>query len=155
MGFNVEIKMATSAALPQTPLHELRRIVDPIVAVLAASATPRRAIAVSSFDPDVMTYFVAAARAELQHLPRLSAWYLTQGEGEVLRSDARRRSVPAAVEFALAAQLSGIVVHSGIAHARMLEVEAALAAGLQVCVPRGSASAATTASAHLLRRYPI
>lgn len=140
VGFNVEVKMATSAALPQTPLHELRRVVDPIVAVLAAAAPARRAIAVSSFDPDVVAYFAAAARAELPHLPRLSTWFLTEGEGEVLRSDPRRRSVPAAVEFALGAQLSGIVVHSGVAHERMEELEAALAAGLQARTHRMPAS---------------
>jgi glycerophosphoryl diester phosphodiesterase len=132
MSFNIEIKMATSAALQHTPLSELRRVVDPIIAVIKINAFSRK-VAVSSFDPDVMAYFEEHRRLEIAHLTSLSAWFLTEGPLEILRTDPRRLSVSAAAAFAKQAQLTGIVVESSVAAKHLTDIEAALASGLQVC----------------------
>jgi glycerophosphoryl diester phosphodiesterase len=133
VGFNIEIKIATSAALQQTPLQELRRVVDPIIAVIKQNAGHRK-VAVSSFDPDVMAYFEERRRVELVQLTSLSTWFLTEGPLEMLRRDPRRLSVSAAATFALQAQLTGIVVESSVASRCLQDVENALASGLRVCL---------------------
>lgn len=132
MGMNIEIKMATSAALSHTPPEEVQRVVNPIMATLLCAQTSHT-IAVSSFDPEVMSYVAARASAVRVYYPTLSAWFLTAGEHETLREDPRRRTVSAAVAFAAENGMDGIVVMSAVLHKQQDAVSAALEKGLLVC----------------------
>jgi hypothetical protein len=131
MGMNIEIKMATSAALSHTPTEEVQRVVDPIMATLLSAQTCHT-IAMSSFDPEVMSYVAACSVAVRAHYPTLSAWFLSAGEHETLREDARRRTVAAAIAFAGENRMDGIVVESAVLRKHQDAVEVALQKGLLV-----------------------
>jgi len=131
VGVNVEVKMATSGALPETPQQEVCRVVDPIVKVLVQCAGQRQ-LYVSSFDPDIVKA-VSWHRKEgrLVSLPRLSLWFLTAG-GSQQHADSRRMSVAAAVTFATETAIDGIVAETEVARQQRLDVGAALERGLKV-----------------------
>ena len=129
VGLNVEIKMATSHALQQTPYAEVQRIVDPTIAVIRQCATSGREFVLSSFDPDVMAYCQACSA----QLPSIcTCWLLTEGTRAVLSADERRKSVSAAASFAKQHKLHGLVVESREAHAANNAVIDAMKQGLKV-----------------------
>jgi Glycerophosphoryl diester phosphodiesterase family len=129
--FNIEIKMATSDALERTPLHEIQRVVDPIMATIAAHPS-ERAIAMSSFDPDVMAYVAQHGSALRAHCAMLTTWFLTSGPLALLHKDPRRCSVRAAIASAQGAACDGIVVESSVAQQDVESIVAAIDAGLKV-----------------------
>jgi glycerophosphodiester phosphodiesterase len=132
VGINVEIKMATSAALASTPAHEVDRVVKPILADLKRYAG-NRMIILSSFDPDVMLAIAEERSGRLALLRNTSLWFLTTA-GSEMHSDLRRMSIPAAVELAAETGLDGIVIHSASARERKAEIMEAISRGLKVCL---------------------
>lgn len=131
VGVNVEVKMATSGALSETPKHEVDRVVEPIVRVLEECAGHRQ-LYVSSFDPDIMKAVARHRQAgALTALPNLTLWYLSTG-GTDLHADERRMSIAAAVAFAQEAGIDGIVAETEAARDQRGALNAALAARLKV-----------------------
>eukprot|EP00892_Ulva_mutabilis_P006991 jgi/Ulvmu1/4664/UM002_0395.1 len=125
VGVNVEVKMATSGALAETPRKEVDRVVEPIVSVLEQCAGDRQ-LYVSSFDPDVMKALAVHRReGKLAALSSLTMWFLTAGGGEK-HADVRRMSVAAAVAFADKGGIDGIVVETEAARQQRDDVNAAL-----------------------------
>lgn len=131
MGLNVEIKLSTSAALAETPWDEVQRVVDPIVEALLAAATNHR-IVVSSFDPDVMSYFQLQQSLLSPVYSDISCWFLSAGKKEDLRQDPRRQSLPAAIEFAAKGGFAGVVLDSSELQCDPESAQAAVRSGLQV-----------------------
>ena len=128
---NVEIKMATSGALPETPRHEVERVVNPIVRVLEECAGQRQ-LYVSSFDPDIMKAVAWHRQAgALMAVPNLTLWFLTTG-GTDMHADDRRMSIDAAVVFAREAGIDGIVAETEAARNQRAAVNTALAGRLKV-----------------------
>lgn len=128
VGFNIELKMATSAALPATPLHEVRRIVDAVLPVVQALRASRQVV-ISSFDPDVMQYLADVVPTCCT--ADLPLWFLSTG-GHSFHADPRRMSLRAAIEFARGARMRGIVVDSTMLRKEQDVVREAAASGLKV-----------------------
>lgn len=132
LAFNIEVKMATPPDLAVTPEGEIGRVVLPVLDVVArcaaaaaaASDAPPRQVVFSSFDPDVC----AALRTAQSALPVL---FLSTG-GRDWHADARRMSLGAALDFAAAGGLAGIVVDSGVLQQQPATAAAAAAAGLRL-----------------------
>lgn len=132
VGVNVEVKMATSAALAETPKYEVDRVVAPIVRVLQECAGSRQ-LYLSSFDPDIMKAMAWHREAgALSGLENLTLWFLTTG-GMDLHADERRMSIAAATEFARGVGIDGIVADTDAARQQGASVNRALASGLKVC----------------------
>ena len=132
LAFNIEIKMATSAALAQTPQEEVQRVVDPVLQVAAAQCGAR-ALAVSSFDPDVMLYVSAQSAALRAQCADLSIWFLSSGWHERLHRDRRRCDVALAADVARSASMDGIVMETAVALADPTVVTSSIDSGLRVC----------------------
>ena len=131
VGFNIEIKLATSAALAQTPQQELERINNAIVTTIASCGSSRT-LAISSFDPDVMAHFMQHCGPLRKHFERVSMWFLTSGHRELVHVDARRRSVAEAAAIAHKLELDGIVVETTLLQTEHADVVAAMHDGLNV-----------------------
>lgn len=100
--------MATPDHLAVTPADEVDRVVGPTLSVverLCAAGGVERQVVFSSFDPDVC----AALRARQSRWPVL---FLSTG-GRDPHADARRTSLAAALDVALASRLSGLILDSG------------------------------------------
>lgn len=113
LAFNIEVKMATPDDMAVTPADEINRMVRPILEVVSRCSSSSetghlqqpRQVVFSSFDPDICR---ALRAAQDQH----PVMFLSTG-GRDWHADARRMSLEAAVEEAMSARLSGVVVDSG------------------------------------------
>lgn len=121
VGFDIEVKMTTPDTVERTPGAEVRRVVDPILAVVAQCAADRHVV-FSSFDPEVCV----ALREGQTRFPVL----FLSGGGAYAHVDPRRTSVHAAIEFAAEARLQGVVFETGALRANENGVAAARAQGL-------------------------
>lgn len=121
VGFDIEVKMTTPNTVAQTPTAEVRRVVDPILAVVAQCAGDRHVV-FSSFDPDVCV----ALREGQSRFPVL----FLSGGGAYQHVDPRRTSVQAAIDFAAEARLQGVVFETGALRANEGSVAVARAQGL-------------------------
>ncbi|KAL6778273.1 hypothetical protein ACKKBG_A17570 [Auxenochlorella protothecoides x Auxenochlorella symbiontica] len=131
VAFDIEVKVAVPSHRAHTPSREVDRLLGPILAgVDAAQAAarsagqPPRRVLYSSFDPDVC--------AELAHRRPDDAVMFLSGGGAYRHADPRRTSFAAAVAWAAAAELAGVIFHAGRLRAEPGAVRAALDAGLQV-----------------------
>eukprot|EP00887_Chlorella_sp_A99_P000587 scaffold17.g587.t1 len=117
--FDIEVKMATPASLAVTPAAEIDRMLTAILAeveVGLAAGGPRPVI-FSCFDPDVC--------AELRARRPGAPVFFLSGAGEDAHADPRRTSGRAALAFAAAAGLQGVILDTAaIAKAPGLVAEA-------------------------------
>lgn len=107
LGFNIEVKIATSPALEFTPAGEVSRLLDVIMPVVEAGQGARP-LMFSSFDPDV----VAALAQRACTLTQPAQVWLLSTCGEDWHIDARRMSVDAALAFARKHALMGVVLNT-------------------------------------------
>lgn len=116
--FDIEVKMSTPNDLAQTPAGEISRMLDSILAEVdaAVAAHGPRLLLFSCFDPDVCL--------ELRRRRPEHAVFFLSGGGAYEHADPRRTSMQAAIDFAAASSLQGIIVHTG-ALARQPDVVAA------------------------------
>lgn len=125
VAFDIEVKMTTPDDVEVTSPEEVSRQLDAILAVVDAqlAATPR-VVLFSSFDPEVCV--------ELKRRrPQFPVMFLSGG-GAYAHVDARRTSIPAAIDFAAEAGLQGIILETATLRAQAEQVEAARARGLAV-----------------------
>ncbi len=142
VGFDIEVKMTTPDTVERTLAAEVRRVVDPILSVVAQCAGDRH-VEFSSFDPEVCV----ALREGQTRFPVL----FLSGGGTYEHVDPRRTSVHTAIEFATEARLQGVVFETGALRANENGVAAARAQGLTLYTyGQGNNDAAWLARQHLL-----
>jgi glycerophosphodiester phosphodiesterase len=109
VGFDIEVKMATPDTLARTPATEIDRMLGPILDVVnhACTLNPancHRPLIFTSFDPDICSELRARVGTKWPVL-----FLTTGGMDEIPHADSRRNSLAAAIAFATANDLSGIV----------------------------------------------
>lgn len=127
VAFDIEIKMSTPVTLARTPAEEVNRIVGATLAAVDAAfqgTTARRDLMFSSFDPDVCVAMKARR-------PEFPVMFLSGGEAET-HVDERRTSLMAAVEFAAASGLDGVIFDTDVLKGLPGAVAAARGRGLHV-----------------------
>lgn len=103
IGLDIEVKMPSHAKDPTTA-EEIERVLSAIWPVVdSCTATGKRAVAFSSFDPDICV----ALQAKQSRVP---VFFLTYGGPGPLHQDPRRHGFAAAVAFAEGEGLAGVVV---------------------------------------------
>ncbi|KAL4440128.1 hypothetical protein ABPG75_003129 [Micractinium tetrahymenae] len=104
VAFDIEIKMATPDDLAVTAPAEVDRMVSATLAAVDAglAAHGPRLVMFSSFDPDVCL-------AVKRRRPQAPVMFLSGG-GVYVHADPRRTSIAAAVDFAAAASLQGVIL---------------------------------------------
>lgn len=125
VAFDIEVKMTTPNNVEFTPREEVTRQLDAILAVVDEQlALAPRLVLFSSFDPEVCT--------ELKRRrPEMPVMFLS-GAGAYKHVDARRTSIPGAINFAGEAGLNGIILETSMLKGQLQMVEAARNRGLQV-----------------------
>lgn len=127
VAFDIEVKMTTPDDEERTPPEEVSRVLDALLAAVdaaQAAAPAPRLLLFSSFDPEVCL--------ELKRRrPSLPVMFLSGG-GAYAHVDARRTSIPAAIEFAAGAGLEGVILEAARLRAAQDQIGAARAQGLQV-----------------------
>jgi len=126
-GMDIEIKMTSGDDVEVTPPQEVERVVGAIWDTVqqfesGSEDQQRRSIFFSSFDPDVC---VAMRKRQDQH----DVWFLS-GCGLYEHVDSRRTSIAAALDFAAAHNLRGVVLPAVILLANESMAQEAQARGL-------------------------
>lgn len=111
VGFDIEVKMTTPDDLVHTPQEEIDRMLSAILRVVndcssRSEASRKRKIFFSSFDPDICT--------DLKRRKAPYPIYYLSGCGLYQHADARRTSIPAALDFATSNELGGVVLPASI-----------------------------------------
>ncbi|KAL4519205.1 hypothetical protein Ndes2526A_g00304 [Nannochloris sp. 'desiccata'] len=130
IAFDIEVKMTTPGDVERTPPEEVERVVTATLAAVDAAAAAggssrgTRAVMFSSFDPEVCTEI-------RMRRPEFPVMFLSGGESEV-HVDARRTSIARAIEFAVAANLDGVILDSSVLKLQPQMVAHAKRQGLEV-----------------------
>lgn len=125
VGFDIEVKMTTPDDVHITPAEEVDRVVRPLLELVQQCAPDNaRTIVFTSFDPEVCI----ALRERQARFPVL----FLSGGGAYEHVDARRTSIPRAIEFAASAGLQGIVLETAMLRKQEMEISAARSRGLQL-----------------------
>jgi glycerophosphoryl diester phosphodiesterase len=115
LGFNVELKYPTAAeaAAMRTKIRPRNELVDAVLRVALEEGRGRKII-FSTFDPDCATLLSLKQ-------PRYPVFFLTCGGAKDF-ADPRMNSLEAALQFALASHLQGVVAEAGSVLPRLHEV---------------------------------
>lgn len=126
VAFDLEIKMAVPNDVAVTPPAEVDRMVSATLAAVDAglAAYGPRTLMFSSFDPEV-------CMEVKRRRPEAAVMFLSGG-GMYAHVDPRRTSIEAAVDFAAAAGLQGVILNTLALQAELHMIEAARNCGLRV-----------------------
>lgn len=139
VGFDIEVKMAVPSSVERTPDEEVERMLNSILPVVEqCAASSSRTILFSSFDPEVCTALSERLLAQPRPYPVM---FLSEC-GSSPHCDPRRMSTGAAVEFAGAHGLAGVVVPAAVLKAQPELMQLAAGRGLKVLTYGGENSSA-------------